>query len=55
VTGEAEAFSLIRTKLQAPRLPADLIRRRRLVDRLAPQIDQDLTETGPMRVLQTAR
>ena len=31
---EIQAFPLIRTKLQRPRLPGDLISRRRLLDRL---------------------
>ena len=40
---ETEAFTLIRTKLQPPRLPADLIHRRRLVDRLHAGLDRKLT------------
>jgi LuxR family maltose regulon positive regulatory protein len=43
MTGEAEAFSLIGTKLQRPRLPTDLIHRRRLVDRLQAGLDRKLT------------
>jgi LuxR family maltose regulon positive regulatory protein len=34
---------LIRTKLQPPRLPADLVRRRRLLDRLQAGLDRKLT------------
>ena len=34
MTVETSALTLIRTKLQQPRLPGDLIPRRRLLDRL---------------------
>jgi ATP/maltotriose-dependent transcriptional regulator MalT len=34
MTGQMDTFPLIRTKLQQPRLPGDLIPRRRLLDRL---------------------
>ena len=34
MVGKTDPFPLIRTKLQKPRLPGDLIPRRRLLDRL---------------------
>ena len=40
---ETSALTLIRTKLQPPRLPADLVRRRRLMDRLQAGLDRKLT------------
>ena len=40
---ETEAFTLIRTKLQRPPLPGDLIPRRRLLDRLHAGLDRKLT------------
>jgi hypothetical protein len=43
MTRDTEAFSLIRTKPRPPRLPADLIHRRRLVDRLQAGLDRKLT------------
>ncbi|MFX1262379.1 MAG: LuxR C-terminal-related transcriptional regulator [Promethearchaeota archaeon] len=43
MTVETSAITLIRTKLQPPRLPADLVRRRRLVDRLQAGLDRKLT------------
>lgn len=43
MTVETSALTLIRTKLQPPRLPADLVRRRRLVDRLQAGLDRKLT------------
>ena len=43
MTVETSALTLIRTKLQPPRLPADLIHRRRLVDRLQAGLDRKLT------------
>jgi LuxR family maltose regulon positive regulatory protein len=43
MTSEAEALGLICTKLQPPRLPADLIHRRRLLDRLQASLDRKLT------------
>ena len=41
--GEIDAFSLIRTKMQRPRLPRDLIPRRRLLDRLHTGSERKLT------------
>jgi LuxR family maltose regulon positive regulatory protein len=43
MTVETSALTLIRTKMQPPRLPADLVRRRRLVDRLQAGLDRKLT------------
>ena len=43
MTVETSALTLIRTKLQPPRLPADLIHRRRLVDRLHAGFNRKLT------------
>jgi len=43
MTVETSALTLIRTKMQPPRLPADLIDRRRLVDRLQAGLDRKLT------------
>ncbi len=40
---ETRAITLIRTKLQRPRLPDDLIPRRRLLDRLRASSDHKLT------------
>jgi LuxR family maltose regulon positive regulatory protein len=45
---ENEAFTLIRTKLQRPRLPGDLIPRRRLLDRLHAGSDRKLTLISAM-------
>lgn len=42
-TWETEAFTLIRTKVQRPRLPRDLIPRRRLLDRLHGSQERKLT------------
>ena len=43
MTVETSALTLIRTKLQPPRLPADLIHRWRLLDRLQAGLDRKLT------------
>jgi LuxR family maltose regulon positive regulatory protein len=43
MTVETSALTLIRTKMQPPRLPADLVRRRRLLDRLQAGLDRKLT------------
>ncbi len=43
MTKEIAVFPLIRTKLQRPRLPEDLIPRRRLLDRLHAGADGKLT------------
>jgi len=43
MTVETSALTLIRTKMQPPRLPADLVRRRRLGDRLQAGLDRKLT------------
>lgn len=40
MTVETSALTLIRTKLQPPRLPADLIHRRRLLDRQQAGLDR---------------
>ena len=40
---DLNALPLIRTKLQRPRLPGDLIPRRRLLDRLHAGLDRKLT------------
>ena len=45
---EAEAFTLIRSKLQRPRLPGDLIPWRRLLDRLHASSDRKLTLMSAM-------
>jgi LuxR family maltose regulon positive regulatory protein len=43
MTVETSALTLIRTKMQPPRLPADLIHRRRLLDRLQAGLDRKVT------------
>jgi ATP/maltotriose-dependent transcriptional regulator MalT len=43
MAGEIDTFPLIRTKMQRPRLPGDLIPRRRLLDRLHAGSDRKLT------------
>ncbi|MFN2219678.1 MAG: hypothetical protein ACK2UA_13805, partial [Anaerolineae bacterium] len=43
MTVETSALTLIRTKMQPPRLPVDLVCRRRLVDRLQAGLDRKLT------------
>ena len=43
MTSEAGALGPICTKLRRPRLPADLIHRRRLLDRLQAGLDRKLT------------
>ena len=43
MTVETSALTLIRTKMQPPRLPADLVHRRRLVDSLQAGLDRKLT------------
>jgi LuxR family maltose regulon positive regulatory protein len=48
MTSEAKAITLIRTKLQRPRLPGDLIPRRRLLDRLHAGSDRKLTLISAM-------
>jgi ATP/maltotriose-dependent transcriptional regulator MalT len=45
---ESEGFTLIRTKLQEPRLPGDLIPRQRLLDRLHAGSDRKLTLISAM-------
>jgi LuxR family maltose regulon positive regulatory protein len=48
MTIETKTITLIRTKLQRPRLPADLILRRRLLDRLHAGLDRKLTIISAM-------
>jgi LuxR family maltose regulon positive regulatory protein len=43
MTVETSALTLIRTKMQPPRLPSDLINRRRLLDRLQAGLDRKVT------------
>jgi LuxR family maltose regulon positive regulatory protein len=45
---ETDALTLIRTKLQRPRLPGDLVPRRRLLDRLKAGSDRKLTLVSAM-------
>ena len=48
MAGEPDALPLIRTKLQRPRLPGDLIPRRRLLDRLHAGSERKLTLISAM-------
>ena len=48
MAGDTDAFPLIRTKLQRPRLPGDLIPRQRLLDRLHAGSDRKLTLISAM-------
>ncbi|HSR35261.1 MAG TPA: hypothetical protein VLY63_32220 [Anaerolineae bacterium] len=43
MTVETSALTLIRTKMQRPQLPGDLIPRRRLLDRLCAESSRKLT------------
>ena len=47
-SNEADALTLIQTKLQRPRLPGDLIPRRRLLDRLQAGSDRKLSLISAM-------